>query len=344
MGAFRRLMEGPVADYQWPTPTLQTDFSVATPVPSISDRYRTRMMNGVYVSGLPVGYLSRESVSGYSPLRRVVTLISGAGARILTNGMLRIVTSVGNRRVKPTGIEHRILEQLAETTDEGESTSRMVFEDGFADYCLDGNALYETNPSISGLTGIKRLRVQGAYVDRVRTGTVYVTFDDNGRRQITSSQNVIHARWPDVEGRFNQRTTFVTRTDGFAESPVRALHIPLALAMLSQGKLIGFLSEDNPRMGLEVDKDMAANFNPDQMKEMAEATRDRWNELNGIMTAFGGKLEPIVIDPKQVMPNELREFQLRDCARIYGVPPLLIGEHADRLPGTMAEENRISVL
>ena len=79
----------------------------------------TVLQGGIYTTGKAVlnSRFSRKVAVGYSPLRRAVSLISGSGARIITNGLLRIETSVGARRVEPTGLEYDLLVRLADSVD-----------------------------------------------------------------------------------------------------------------------------------------------------------------------------------------------------------------------------------
>ena len=74
------------------------------------------------------------------------------------------------------------------------------------------------------------------------------------------------------------------------------------------------------------------------MKEMADDSKLRYEEAQRILATFGSQTTKLGVTPFDRVPKELLEFILRDVSRIYGVPPILLEEHADRAPGVMVEQ------
>ena len=226
--------------------------------------------------------------------------------------------------------------QLSETLDHGENTSRMMIEDIFCDYCLNGNGLIRIDRSI-GSSKLSRLRVEGAYTDMTSNGEVYVTTGADGRRIVTAATDVIHIRWPDIEGSNSVHSRRMNRSR-FAASPVKKMFIPLRLALLAENNLIGFMGDNRPEVSVSFSDQASLGLKPEQRKEVAENVQAQWEKYNKAVVAFGGKVETMVLNPADYVPNEIREFQVRDTCRVYGCPPLLLGENPERLPGTAASE------
>ena len=305
----------------------------------------TVLRDGIYVTGknLLDATVNRRAAVGYSPLRRAVSLIAGSGARIITNGLLRIETSVGAGRVEPTGLEQELLLKIAESVDGGSMASRIFFEDCIADYCMAGNALIGYERNTRGEVGdMQRLRVPGAYTEQTSSGMLYVTYTDEGQREYRSERNVIHCRWPDLEGSFAERTHQFSRRSRrnypFAQSPILTRGHPLTIAMMAMDAVAQYYATLPPDIAMNLDKEMALKFSFDQMKEMADDSKARYAEAQRILATFGSQTTKLGVTPFDRVPKELLEFILRDVSRIYGVPPILLEEHADRAPGVMVEQ------
>lgn len=306
----------------------------------------TILRDGIYTTGKNIldRQISRRKASGYAPLRRAVSLIAGAGARILTNGMMRIETSVGGKRVDPTGIEQDLLLKIAESVDGGRTASRIFFEDCFADYCFTGNALIGFGRSMRGEIGdMERLRVTGAQTEMTAEGMLYGTYDDEGHLKWRSERNVIHCRWPDLEGAFSERPNQYynrSRRDyPFAQSPILTQGHPLTIAVLMMESVADYYASPPPDLGLNINKELIGQvLKFPQIKETVDDAQAQYRKVGKLFATGGADVKKFSLTPLDRVPEEILTFVLRDVSRIYGVPTILLEELADRVPGTMVEQ------
>ena len=274
----------------------------------------------LYRAGLPV---SRDVAVSYATLNRCVTLIAGTVAQLVCGGSLRVVDRDGRRRSgRPAG---RVLDLLSGSPDGGTTPASSFIEDLVADYCLDGNALLV--PSVSGDGSLQRLRRMSPWdndVTYAQSGeAVYrlTPVDGPPTTEYHAARDVVHIRWPRLLRYGRTRST----REGFALAPVVALRPALDIGLQgdtyirewfrrgAQSKLhVNFTTPPN-----------TSQLNKAQRKELIDYVKKAVRSREPLVTV-DGSTAPIQDTPQDRQAKDLREFQVQEVARVFGVPaPLL---------------------
>ena len=270
-------------------------------------------------TGLPI---SRNTAVSYATLNRCVTLISGVAASLITGGKLAIVDPDGRRRRGRQ--EDRILEIFATSCDGGITPAHSFVEDAMADYCLDGNFL--AVPQVSGngmLTGFRRMSPWDA--DRIYSTEGEPVYrmkpaDGSYATEWKAARDVIHARWP----RLLRHSGGSSTREGFALSPVVALRPALEIGVRGDQYIREWFS--GPKSKLHVDFQPPEGSKPlvgEQRTELSEWVKNSLK--SGTLVTFGGKSTKIENTPQDREAHRLREFQVEEVAKVYGVPAPLVG-------------------
>lgn len=289
-----------------------------------------------YGFGLGLGY-SRDAVVQYSALNRVVTLIAGVLADLMTRGGLQI--RANGARVDDAR-SRQVLRLLSETPDDNETPAYTFIEDLASDYLLDGNALITPmrgsggtpemltrwsgwESSLVPVTGprVYRLRPVGRLA---RAGTV----------EYAAARDVAHIRWPML-------TRYGRGTEGFAVAPVRAMRPALEIGLLSDRYVRDWFAE-GARSKLAVSySDDPGELSDEDRQELAayvyEAVRKRLP-----LVLFGGKVDSVNDVPQDSAAQDLRDFQIAETARYYGLPPTLVGVNVSQWGSGIAELSRLA--
>ena len=253
-----------------------------------------------------------------------MTLVAGTVAQLLCNGRLRAIDGDG-RRIESRRVGH-VLELFSSTLDDDASPSAHAFvEDLVADYCLDGNAVAVPVWSRDG--SVRKLQRMSSWDSDIQRGAagawVYrLTAADEGELTVyKASRDVIHARWPRLLRHGRTRST----REGFALAPVVALRPALDIGLRgdlyirswfregSQSKLhVDFAAKDGqPPMNVELRKELEAH--------VRRATSSRMP-----LVTFDGTSSYLRDVPQDSEALALRQFQVQEVARVYGVPAPLI--------------------
>ena len=276
----------------------------------------------LYQVGLP---LTRDVAVAYATLNRCVTLTAGAVAQLVCGGGLRIVDSDGRRRTSRRA--DRVLEVLSTSADNGVTPSHSLIEDAVADYCLDGNALFVPAKSGDGmLQGLRRFSSWDTHQIFSNDGTeaVYRLTPVDGREatEYAAARDVIHVRWPRLLRYGRTRSTRA----GFAVAPVVALRPALDIGLqgdryIREWFAKGSRSKIHFNLGLQPGETML--------------TMEQRRQLQGWIQEQAKSGRPMVtqdmtstrIDdtPQDSEAAKLRDFQVQEVGRYYGIPAPLLG-------------------
>ena len=280
---------------------------------------------GLLTLGLPGLGNQRNTVIYYSALARAATLISGVTAQLISGGDLSVRdrngSSVDNRRTR------NILDVLSGTPDMGNTPSSTFIEDCAMDYCLDGNSLVVPSHSPSGsLMGLTRYRSYDAHIVHAQSRAVMYQMlradNDNEGSELYAARDVMHVRWP----RLIRYGLTTNAREGFALAPVVALHPALSIG-IKQDQFIETWFADGSKPGVHVNyKSVSDKPDPDkdQRKMMIKETRRVLKEAQEPLVTFDAESSVLDTTPQNRESKELRDFQVEEVARFFGLPlPLL---------------------
>ena len=271
-------------------------------------------------AGLPI---SRNTAVSYATLNRCVTLISGMVAGLVTGGNLAIVDPDGRRRQGRR--ENSLLEVFATSCDRGITSSHSFVEDALADYCLDGNFLAIPAISNGAVMGFRRMSPWDA--DRIYSTEGEPVYrmkpaDGSYATEWVAARKVIHARWP----RLLRHSGGSSTREGFALSPVVALRPALEIGVRGDQYIREWFS-NGTQSNLHLDfptPEGKQPLNPKQRDEV-RAWVQKFRKSREPLVTFGGKSTKIEDTPQDREAHRLREFQVQEVAKVYGVPAPLLG-------------------
>ena len=269
--------------------------------------------------------ISRDVALTYSCMARCANLISAVCAQLITGGHLRVVDHM-RKRQSSRRID-KALETLAYSPDGGVTASRTFFEDCYMDYCFDGNAIVVPGRASDGtLMGFRRMAVWDGEISYTREGRpVYRVspVDGNFRTETIAGRDLIHTRWPRMQGpEYSKRTS----RQGFAVPPVTALTPALGIGIRGDTYVLewfktGSKSKTHFNIRLEAGEDP---MTPEEQKKLTDWVLSQARTGNPVITQA---MESSRIDdtPQDRNAGDLREQQILEIARFFGVPAPLIG-------------------
>ena len=274
----------------------------------------------LYRAGLPI---SRDVAVSYATLNRCVTLIAGTVAQLITGGNLRVVDQDGRRR---TGRHaERVTELLSYSPDGGTTPAHQFIGDLVADYCLDGNALIV--PTVSGDGTLRRLRRMSPWDNDVtysRLGEAVYRLTPVDGQYLTehhAARDVVHVRWERLLRYGRNRST----REGFALAPVIALRPALEIGLQGDRYIQRWFS-GGAQSKLHINfatPPHVAQLLPDQRKELIDYVKRAVRSREPLVTvdATSSNLQDT---PQDRQAKDLRQFQVQEVARAFGVPPPLL--------------------
>ena len=269
----------------------------------------------------------RNASLGFPTYLRVITILSAVMSELITNGSLRVYDREGNI-VKTERIENLL--RLFEHSPDGITPAQTWMEDWCIDYLIDGNAICEVSRDMYArnrpVVGLNRLSVWDANTvqDPKSDGVVYEARYVGRTRtsQITSipENRVMHARWPRT---LRTSTSSQANRWGFAPAPVRLMRLALEVGLASDSYIKEFYQEANrSSVGISLEESQNLQDLAAIAQTLAAAAKNR---------------KPMVLPGKGSFTNlsnsasnedleKLRQFQITEIARVYGIPGPVIGQ------------------
>lgn len=188
------------------------------------------------------------------------------------------------------------------------ASSLLLSGDGFAIIQRPG----AFNPNITGFEPVHPARVQ---VRREDNRLKYIIFDDNGQAYTKDQDDILHIPGIGFDGLRSM-------------SPVRysaRQAIGLALAAEEHSARV-FSNGARPDIAIEV----PGILKEDQLEILRTTWKDRYggvskSHLPAVLSG-GSKVHEITMNAEDAALIATRQFQVIDIARIYGVPPHMIGQ------------------
>ena len=265
----------------------------------------------------------RNAALGYPALVRCATLLSSVIAQLVTNGSMRVVASDGS--VVESRNSDKALKLFSHSLD-GYFDSYTSIEDLVVDYVLEGNALALINRNMSGgATSIIRMAAPSAETYPTKGGGfVYratQALNSTGSFDTIAPENMAHIRLPYL---YRTSSGIATSRQFFAPSPVRLLHRALQIAIASDKAIRQyFISGQRSNLGIAYPEKIST----EQMKDLRAA-----------YTSLQRTGAPFVVDRDARFTNldnsasnadslSLREFQVSEVSRIFGIPGPLLNQN-----------------
>lgn len=259
------------------------------------------------------GSISIEKALQSPSYLRVLTLITGIVSVLITKTMY--VVDSDNEKVNNRSA-NRILTLLRESPD-GEVPAQTWHENMMLDYLARGNNIALVMKSAGRIVSIRRLIVSSAEIDETQHGIIYsadIANVETTQNVKAAAMDIIHTRWPMLDiGRF-------------APSPLSLLRTPLNISLQGDGYTLNYFTKPGShRATLSIT--FEKNLTPAQTKQITDAILDPNRDPDTpIVLGFGAKVSTLNQRPDQINPNALREFQVKEISRVYGVPAPLVNE------------------
>ena len=266
----------------------------------------------------------RNAALGYPALVRCSTLLSSVIGQLVTCGSMKVVNSEGAVVQTPNAM--RALTLFSHSLD-GYFDSLTSIEDLVTDYVLEGNALAKiVKNNRGGVTSIQRLSVpsaetfpdsSGGYVYRASLALTNST----ASYETIDPRYVAHCRLPLM---FRHSTGATTSRQAFAPSPVRLLHRALQIAISSDAAVRAyFINGQRANIGISYpDKISAA-----QLKDLRETYVKLQKTGAPFVVDRDARFTDISGGASNTDSLNLREFQVAEVSRIFGLPGPLLNQN-----------------
>lgn len=167
---------------------------------------------------------------------------------------------------------------------------------------------------ISAIRGFEPIHPDKVYVDRVGDRNVYTYFDDDGRLVTVDQDDMLHFPGLGFDGKRSL-------------TPIKAaLRTPAGIALAADGFASSFFRNGaRPDFALYTD----GKLDPAQADLLRSTWADRHQgpnnaHLPAVLTG-GLKVQQLTMNAEDAQLLDTRKFQIEDIARIFGVPPHMIG-------------------
>jgi len=261
--------------------------------------------------------ITRGIAATYATVFRCATLISGMLADLIVNSA-RVETWDGDR---VTSSRAGQLEEWLRVSPDEDVSAYTFIEDVVLDYLMSGNGFMVED-------GVKlcRGRAIGAETDEVNGRRQYKLTLESGASEPMDRwfdfRSVAHSRWPHLGGRETNR-----KRRGFARPPVQVMARAVGVGQAADAYVADYFSPQGggskPKVGIAYQSAPG-----DEQKEEIRKYIRRYAAGREPLVMFdGAQITKIADSPQDTDVLKLREFQVREVARFFGIPAPLVGEH-----------------
>ena len=265
----------------------------------------------------------RNASMNFPAYFRVITLLSGIMSELITNGSLRIYDREGN--LVKTDRANRIL-NLFEHSPDGETPAQTWVEDWCVDYLVEGNALCEVQKGMRNrIVGFNRLSVWDANTVQATNGSIVYRVRRVGHTLTNefsdvASMNVMHARWPRL---LRHSASSTANRWNFAAAPVRLMRPSLEIGLSGDQYIKEWFEGSNKSsIGIALKDRQAMKNLPEIIEAVTEASKNR----KPLVVPTDASFTNLNNNAASKDQDALREFQVSDVARVYGVPGPIMGQ------------------
>ncbi|KPC53018.1 phage portal protein [Amantichitinum ursilacus] len=262
-----------------------------------------------YVAGVPV---NEKTAMRVSAVYAAVSLIGGA----VSNMPLDIYRGVGDDAVKANQ-DSKLFWLFNEELSPAWSAP-VAWEFSMSSLMLHGDSMWRilrASPVSPDIVGFEPWNPLAVWVQRVRGRLVYTMVDPDGQVFVLDQDDVLHVPGVGFDGLRGM-------------SPIRhaALRSAVGVAHAADGFAASFFSNGaRPDFALTTDGKLS--------DEAVKILRDTWEQRHSgthnahkpaVLTG-GLKVQQLTMTSQDAQLLDTRKFQIEDIARIYGVPPHMIG-------------------
>ena len=277
------------------------------------------VISGEYQPGMDPRARSRDQLLRTSAVHAAVKLVATAIADLVCNTLY--ITDRDGRKVDPTPRQQDIIDMFRFNPNPFESGHAMIVA-ACADMLLDGNGLIGIQRSGQEVHALERLIPRDCKVGTNSLGEDYFagpSGTDPGRGAQYNRSDLIHARYPDLNGETQSGTK-----KGFVVGPIYTLARTMALnGFLDEFVTQYFTSDAN---GIRMLFRSTGDLGKDDVLETRKYIKDLVAKGGGVpFIEHGLEYVPVNTAPANQDTAMQRQFQIDEIARIYQIPPALMG-------------------
>lgn len=301
-----------------------------------------------YVSGTGdldvLGELALASGGGalsYTALHRAITILSGMISRTIVH-TLRVEDADGNRVAGPRADTAL---RLMRHSPDGMCPAYTWHEDSLSDLLTDGNSLAIVRRDMRDRPQrLERALPWSSYTVRVQPDNwiYHLRLADREYGQVISAapRDVVHSRF----GRIRRSGSNAGSTrQMFATPPVQVFRRAARTGIAADQHVLRYFKDGGSQasnVAIVFDGDAP---NPTQAKELRRWFSSYRNSRDPLIIPFpGAKVQSISQPAQSEAEGKLREFEIRDVTRVYGVPPPVLGESVTSWGQGIAELARMT--
>ena len=259
----------------------------------------------------------RNASMSFPTYFRVITLLSGVMSELMTNGSLSIVDRDGNKVDSENAT--RVL-NFFEHSPDGYTPAQTWFEDLCIDYLVEGNSLCHIVRGVRNrVMSFERLSVWDANTIQATDGSIvyrarFVGHSLTNEYKDVAGMNVLHARWPRT---LRHSASSSENRWNFAPPPVRLMRKALEIGLAGDQYIKEWFDGTNKSsIGISLKDRQAIKSLPAISNSITNASKNRKPLIIPTDATFTN-LNNNAADTNQ---DQLREFQVSDVARVYGIP------------------------
>lgn len=266
--------------------------------------------------------VTEESCFGMPAVWRAVNLIAGTGASLPLHAY---VSQGAARIVQTSGPEAELL-----ANPHPDMTPFELWELGFGSVCTWGNAAYrklrDQRGRLRELWWINPSRVR---YGRAKDGTKVYTIDGNEDEPLTDRE-ILHIPGFGYDG-------------VCGVSPIRRAREGIGLALAAEEYGARLFGSGSLATGILTTEQRLSQETADELKARWKATGTGLESAHDIrVLGAGAKFQQLTIPPEDAQFIESRRFQIAEVARMFGIPPHMLGETERSTSwGTGIEEQNI---
>ena len=276
----------------------------------------------------------------YTALNRAITLLTGMIARVIVES-LQVVDRNGNR---VSNARANAATNLLRHSPDGITPAFSWHEDALSDLLIDGNCLALVGDDRNDLANkLTRAVPWASSVMKTANNEYYYRLQlDNmpsGNLIEVGMNRVVHARFGRIKrsGMFSDSSKHL-----FAAPPIKVLKRAVQTGMAADNEVLRYF-KDGARSDVAIVFEGGAP-DPKQAKSLLEWMVKYCNNPNlPILFPFpGAKFVKLDQSAQSEADGKLREYQVRDVTRIYGVPPPVLMETVSSWGQGIAELARMT--
>lgn len=257
----------------------------------------------------------RTAAMHYPPLLRCVSMVASECAR-LTSTTISVVTQDG--MAVESDRDARNARVMRESVDGGISPAADFWLDAFSDLMVEGNALIIPKMRDGVISSLRLMRARTARYERASDGYIGKVLGEGDREVRVPRSWMVHARMYGSalsDGGLGRQWPF-------SDSPIRLLGGALGLSERVEEwirrELIG-------AKGHLVISPKTGRLGKSQQEQMTEQVGAFLRSRRPLVSGGPVDVESFGASAREAAITDIRDYQLREIARVFGIPLPLIG-------------------